>query len=136
MSSCAADLRNDSITENLPSSLPLAKRVKRVKTGCVTCRWALTCDIFVPGHALTHQSQRIRRIKCDETKPHCQRCTSTGRKCDGYSSLPFSRRDLHAASLASLTTHTSSDESSGSETAPLSRIVSDVSANDRIKEAN
>ncbi|KAI1106630.1 hypothetical protein F4804DRAFT_347583 [Jackrogersella minutella] len=27
---------------------------------------------------------RIRRVKCDETKPACTRCTSTGRKCDGY----------------------------------------------------
>jgi len=27
---------------------------------------------------------RIRRVKCDEAKPSCQRCTSTGRKCDGY----------------------------------------------------
>jgi hypothetical protein len=27
---------------------------------------------------------RVRRIKCDETRPHCVRCTSTGRKCDGY----------------------------------------------------
>ncbi|KAL4951755.1 hypothetical protein BDW69DRAFT_33633 [Aspergillus filifer] len=27
---------------------------------------------------------RIRRVKCDEGKPHCRRCTSTGRKCDGY----------------------------------------------------
>lgn len=26
----------------------------------------------------------VRRIKCDETKPECYRCTSTGRKCDGY----------------------------------------------------
>jgi hypothetical protein len=33
---------------------------------------------------------RIRRIKCDEQKPHCFKCTSTGRKCDGYQfkSLP------------------------------------------------
>jgi hypothetical protein len=29
-------------------------------------------------------SIRIRRIKCDEGKPSCKRCTSTGRKCDGY----------------------------------------------------
>lgn len=29
---------------------------------------------------------RIRRVKCDETKPSCNRCTSTKRKCDGYSS--------------------------------------------------
>ncbi|KAI9678742.1 MAG: hypothetical protein M1817_005799 [Caeruleum heppii] len=27
---------------------------------------------------------RIRRIKCDEGKPACLRCSSTGRKCDGY----------------------------------------------------
>lgn len=27
---------------------------------------------------------RIRRVKCDEAKPACRRCTSTGRKCDGY----------------------------------------------------
>ena len=27
---------------------------------------------------------KIRRVKCDETKPACDRCTSTGRKCDGY----------------------------------------------------
>ncbi|KAF2714361.1 hypothetical protein K504DRAFT_486294 [Pleomassaria siparia CBS 279.74] len=36
----------------------------KAKTGCITCR--------------------IRRVKCDEAKPHCVRCTSTGRKCDGY----------------------------------------------------
>jgi hypothetical protein len=23
-------------------------------------------------------------VKCDEAKPECERCTSTGRKCDGY----------------------------------------------------
>ncbi|KAF5722373.1 transcriptional regulatory moc3 [Fusarium mundagurra] len=34
------------------------------KTGCITCR--------------------IRRVKCDEDKPSCHRCVSTGRKCDGY----------------------------------------------------
>jgi hypothetical protein len=27
---------------------------------------------------------RIRRVKCDEVKPACNRCTTTGRKCDGY----------------------------------------------------
>jgi hypothetical protein len=26
-------------------------------------------------------------VKCDEEKPSCQRCTSTGRKCDGYAPL-------------------------------------------------
>jgi len=38
-------------------------------------------------HFLTcfaNTSLRIRRVKCDEGKPFCKRCTSTGRKCDGY----------------------------------------------------
>lgn len=30
-----------------------------------------------------HES-RIRKIKCDEGRPACQRCVSTGRSCDGY----------------------------------------------------
>ncbi|KAK5995397.1 Aspercryptin biosynthesis cluster-specific transcription regulator atnN-like protein [Cladobotryum mycophilum] len=37
---------------------------RKVKTGCVTCK--------------------KRRVKCDEAKPACQRCISTGRVCDGY----------------------------------------------------
>jgi hypothetical protein len=38
---------------------------------------------------------RIRRVKCDETKPDCLRCIRTGRKCDGYaSSLPISEASV------------------------------------------
>ncbi|KAJ4125746.1 hypothetical protein NW765_001520 [Fusarium oxysporum] len=45
----------------------------KVKTGCLTC------------NARSNGSRsRIRRVKCDEKKPACHRCTSTGRKCDGY----------------------------------------------------
>ncbi|KAL6885708.1 hypothetical protein GGI43DRAFT_418937 [Trichoderma evansii] len=40
------------------------KGSQKVKTGCFTCK--------------------IRKIKCDEAKPHCLRCTSTQRNCDGY----------------------------------------------------
>ncbi|KAL4965817.1 Zn(II)2Cys6 transcription factor domain-containing protein [Aspergillus stella-maris] len=51
----------------------------RTKTGCFTCK--------------------KRRVKCDEAKPRCLRCTSTGRKCDGYSSpsntRPSSTRALN-----------------------------------------
>ncbi|ENH65134.1 hypothetical protein FOC1_g10005986 [Fusarium oxysporum f. sp. cubense race 1] len=36
-------------------------RAPKVKTGCGTCK-----------------------VKCDEARPACTRCTSTGRKCDGY----------------------------------------------------
>lgn len=39
---------------------------------------------------------RIRRVKCDERKPGCNRCISTGRKCDGYSaSLQKVQRSEH-----------------------------------------
>ncbi|CAH0022533.1 unnamed protein product [Clonostachys rhizophaga] len=51
----------------VPSGRSTKGRTK-VKTGCVTCR--------------------IRKVKCDEKKPSCQKCTSTGRNCDGYES-PF-----------------------------------------------
>ncbi|OIW27064.1 hypothetical protein CONLIGDRAFT_635274 [Coniochaeta ligniaria NRRL 30616] len=42
------------------------KRVfySKVRTGCLTCK--------------------IRKVKCDEAKPRCHRCVSTGRDCDGY----------------------------------------------------
>ncbi|KAL7893038.1 hypothetical protein HDV63DRAFT_368552 [Trichoderma sp. SZMC 28014] len=40
------------------------KGSQKVRTGCFTCK--------------------IRKVKCDEAKPHCLRCTSTRRNCDGY----------------------------------------------------
>ena len=47
-------------------------------------------------------SLRIRRVKCDETKPACQRCTSTGRTCDGYDSeATASRRPNNQLALPS-----------------------------------
>ncbi|KAE8330190.1 hypothetical protein BDV39DRAFT_202377 [Aspergillus sergii] len=35
---------------------------------------------------IKHGSSWIRRVKCDEQRPDCLRCTSTGRHCDGYPS--------------------------------------------------
>ncbi|KAH7162087.1 hypothetical protein B0J13DRAFT_535139 [Dactylonectria estremocensis] len=45
---------------------PRRKRAKhtRSKLGCGVCR--------------------IRRVRCDHARPSCERCTSTGRTCDGY----------------------------------------------------
>lgn len=37
---------------------------------------------------------RIRRIKCDEGKPSCLRCKSTGRVCDGYLGSGASRKEI------------------------------------------
>ncbi|KAI1814004.1 hypothetical protein GGS20DRAFT_550509 [Poronia punctata] len=46
-------------TKSLPGT-----RKRKVKTGCLTCK--------------------ARHVKCDEGRPACHRCVSTGRKCDGY----------------------------------------------------
>lgn len=44
------------------------------------------CAPLILTAAFSDLRHRIRRIKCDEHKPWCLRCTSTGRKCDGYAS--------------------------------------------------
>lgn len=36
--------------------------------------------------ANTLQRRSIRRIRCDETRPSCKKCTETGRCCEGYRS--------------------------------------------------
>ncbi|KAI0466710.1 hypothetical protein F4859DRAFT_496425 [Xylaria cf. heliscus] len=45
------------------ASAPRTNR-RKVKTGCRTCK--------------------VRHVKCDEDRPACRRCVSTGRVCDGY----------------------------------------------------
>ncbi|KAF4423821.1 Aspercryptin biosynthesis cluster-specific transcription regulator atnN [Colletotrichum sp. SAR 10_70] len=44
--------------------MPPRKGSPKVKTGCRTCK--------------------ARKVKCDEAKPKCVRCTSSGRQCAGY----------------------------------------------------
>ncbi|KAF2878480.1 hypothetical protein BDV95DRAFT_479319 [Massariosphaeria phaeospora] len=47
----------------------------RSKSGCRTCR--------------------IRKVKCDEGRPACRRCISTGRVCDGYGIWGGGGNDYH-----------------------------------------
>ncbi|KXX77993.1 Transcriptional regulatory protein moc3 [Madurella mycetomatis] len=47
---------------------------------------------------------RTRKVKCDEAKPHCQRCTKSGRKCDGY--RPAVRSPLPGAGALVPSSHT------------------------------
>ena len=55
--------------DDMPPATKRSRASKpKVRTGCLTCK--------------------IRRVKCDEGKPACQKCTSTGRKCDGYYIAP------------------------------------------------
>ncbi|PSN69986.1 hypothetical protein BS50DRAFT_571303 [Corynespora cassiicola Philippines] len=53
------------------------KKAPKTRSGCITCK--------------------IRHTKCDETKPNCQKCTSTGRKCDGYAAGNASSRTVPPA---------------------------------------
>jgi len=46
---------------------------------CFAAIWVEICSY---GRLPT--STRARRVKCDETKPVCSRCRSTGRTCEGY----------------------------------------------------
>ncbi|KAF4634012.1 hypothetical protein G7Y89_g4104 [Cudoniella acicularis] len=58
------------------------KGVLKSRTGCLTCR--------------------IRRLKCDETKPSCKRCTDTQRICDFLNStneLPWISKKLPVKTL-------------------------------------
>jgi hypothetical protein len=63
---------------------------RRCRSGCITCRYVilatycLSLSQWMNTQTNLKSSIRIRRIKCDEGKPSCKRCTSTGRKCDGY----------------------------------------------------
>ncbi|KAL2803124.1 hypothetical protein BJX63DRAFT_412961 [Aspergillus granulosus] len=61
----------------------------KVRTGCITCK--------------------IRRVKCDETKPSCFRCVSTGRRCDGYAAPEPQAGGPHA--LRPVTSFVSTTES-------------------------
>ncbi|TEY71535.1 hypothetical protein BOTCAL_0091g00200 [Botryotinia calthae] len=50
---------------------PIDRRQSRVVR---LCRWNIGLS----------EIATVRRVKCDEGRPSCQRCISTGRKCDGY----------------------------------------------------
>ncbi|KAH8885255.1 hypothetical protein GQ53DRAFT_751276 [Thozetella sp. PMI_491] len=51
----------------METSEPPKKRRVITKTGCITCK--------------------IRKVKCDEGRPACKKCVSSGRVCDGYRTL-------------------------------------------------
>jgi len=53
-------------------------------------------------------------VKCDEVKPYCYACTSTGRNCDGYESNMEAPPDLSSAS-SSVLSRTLSSEFVGTE---------------------
>ena len=69
------DMSSTTFVETIINEKPKRSRRthNKVRTGCLTCK--------------------IRRKKCDEEKPACRRCLSTGRKCDGYETTPARKPD-------------------------------------------
>ncbi|RSL45789.1 hypothetical protein CEP54_014140 [Fusarium duplospermum] len=58
---------------------------KKVRTGCITISSFGYPDFnYDKEHISGCITCKIRRVRCDEGKPECHRCLSTGRKCDGY----------------------------------------------------
>ncbi|KUJ10119.1 uncharacterized protein LY89DRAFT_787754 [Mollisia scopiformis] len=50
---------------------------------------------------------KVRRVKCDENQPRCNRCVTTGRSCDGYTSeSPTSSPASHSIAVNSMATST------------------------------
>lgn len=45
---------------------------------------SISCPSVNDGKPDPPVRDRIRKVKCDERKPSCSRCSKTGRKCDGY----------------------------------------------------
>ncbi|KAH8687114.1 hypothetical protein BGZ60DRAFT_392851 [Tricladium varicosporioides] len=73
MASRLANINFQGVSKNQKSAQqkPRAKRPK-VRTGCFTCK--------------------VRRVKCDETRPQCLRCVRFGADCDGYP--PHTRQNV------------------------------------------
>src|ERR1700712_3835315 len=68
---------NTSTVTLRPGKGRLGSRIKS-NTGCLSCK--------------------ARKVKCDEDKPVCRRCLSTGRKCDGYANDKWRTQALAAES--------------------------------------
>ncbi|KAF2483280.1 hypothetical protein BDY17DRAFT_144663 [Neohortaea acidophila] len=74
-----------------PSQVDRRRRVVFGRLGhdyCRTCRYvnprAEPEASLRQRRTLTERSRR--RVKCDRTRPYCQRCQAHGRQCEGYSS--------------------------------------------------
>lgn len=66
----------------------------KVKSGCMTCKYVcFKSPLFTEINRKFTEMRflfcfRARRVKCDEGKPACKKCSSHGRKCEGYAD-PF-----------------------------------------------
>ncbi|KAK5171758.1 uncharacterized protein LTR77_003394 [Saxophila tyrrhenica] len=67
-----------------------------------------------------HLQAQIRKIKCDEGRPNCHKCASTGRTCDGYELPPENGTSTSSRRRLLPSPDGSSPSTSGSSPSPVS----------------
>lgn len=75
---------------------------------------------------------RIRKIKCDEKKPFCQKCVKTRRACDGYGSpfrLVTGQSIIHNAHIGGVKSETRSEQ-------PTQSIVTNIITSEDVNLLN
>ncbi|KAI3332252.1 hypothetical protein HD806DRAFT_187071 [Xylariaceae sp. AK1471] len=63
--------------------------IKNESTKMANQAWRRKPRKFAPKSRLGCRTCKIRRVKCDLSRPSCLKCQSTGRACDGYSETPL-----------------------------------------------
>ena len=62
----------------------IRRKHNKTRTGCLTCRSVHIITQLIKKALLTRVGIRGRRVKCDETRPACERCVKFGWDCEGY----------------------------------------------------
>jgi len=58
---------------------------------------------------------RIRRVKCDESRPYCKRCLNSGRQCEGFTDEPAPKAQIQFAPPSLISSFSSPTETLLSE---------------------
>ncbi|KAK1569917.1 sugar transporter [Colletotrichum navitas] len=66
--------------------------VQREDAKAANQAWRRKPRKFAPKSRLGCKTCKIRRVKCDLSRPSCLKCHSTGRTCDGYSGTPLASK--------------------------------------------
>jgi hypothetical protein len=69
----------------------------KVRSGCFTCKsvfQSFSSPLPEDDLLIELDPNRARHVKCDEKKPHCDRCTRASRKCEGYAQPNQNKKTL------------------------------------------
>ncbi|KAH8131905.1 hypothetical protein LI328DRAFT_158519 [Trichoderma asperelloides] len=70
--------------------------IAKENTKAANQSWRRKPRKFAPKSRLGCKTCKIRRIKCDLSRPSCLKCQSTGRICDGYSEMLLEIESNHS----------------------------------------